>query len=390
MTTKPAAAPVEARIRTAFRVRGVWFWLLGGGFALTYQVPTLIDLWTSSAPVHVRVYGTVILAFVFAAFLVLPPILWASSRVVRWCAVVGYGMLTLALIPLLHSQIVWVWILVVGVAAVVFESPWEFFPLLAVALLGMQVFIFFAEGEPFLYISVLVTASVGIVMHIMNRQLATLRSLRAANAEIARLAVVEERARFSRDLHDVLGHSLTVVAVKSELAAKLVDRDPARTRSELADIERLSRDALSDLRAAVSNYREMSLDTELVSAGRALAAAGIRIHMPSAAPEVPPEVANLFGWVIREGVTNVIRHSGARHCAIEISPRYVRVTDDGTGGETAEARAGRVISGNGLRGLRERAASVGATISAGPLDSDPASTEGDGGGFRLEATVSHE
>ncbi len=371
---KPADAPVEARIRTAFRVRGVWFWLLGGGFALTYQIPTLIDLWTSSAPVPVRVYGTVILALVFAAFLVLPPILWTSSRVVRWCAIVSYGALTLPLIPLLHSQIVWVWILVVGVAAVVLESPWEFFPLLVVALLTMQVFIYFAEGEPFLYISVLVTASVGIVMHIMNRQLATLRSLRAANAEIARLAVVEERERFSRDLHDVLGHSLTVVAVKSELATKLVMKDPGSAQRELQDIEQLARESLVDLRAAVSNYRDATWEVELASARRALESAGIELSLPAAAPEVPGEVRTLFAWVLREGVTNVIRHSGAVHCIVEMDDHHLAVIDDGVGGAPTDG------TGNGLRGLRERAAAAGATLIAGPSEH----------GYRLEVVIAHD
>ncbi|MBX3079378.1 MAG: two-component sensor histidine kinase [Cryobacterium sp.] len=390
MAMQVGVAPVGSRVTAVFRVRGVRFWLLGGGFGLLYQIPTLINVWTSPENLALRIYGTVLLAVVYLAFLVLPPILWSAPRFARWSAVAAYAALTLALFPVLHEQIVWIWILVVAVAAAVFESAWEFIPLLVAVLLAMQVVIVVAHGEPFLYISMLVTASLGIVMQIMNRQLITLRSLREANAEIARLAVVEERARFSRDLHDVLGHSLTVVAVKSELAAKLVERDPAGALNELADIERLSRNALTDLRAAVSNYREASLETELVAARRALAAAGIHATLPERTPDIPAQAASFFAWVIREGVTNVVRHSNARHCVIKVDSRHISITDDGTIGGGSSTSGTAKDGGNGLRGLRERAETVGATVSAGPIDAGGATGSEMGDGFRLEATMPDE
>ena len=134
-----------------------------------------------------------------------------------------------------------------------------------------------------------------------------------AQEENAGLAVENERTRFARDLHDILGHSLTVITVKAELAQRLLDVDTERARAELADLERLSRDALSDVRRAVEGYRELTLPGELARARTALAAAEIDAVLPSSADAVPTELRELFAWTVREGVTNVIRHSRAQH-----------------------------------------------------------------------------
>jgi two-component system sensor histidine kinase DesK len=186
---------------------------------------------------------------------------------------------------------------------------------------------------------------------VMRRNVALVR----AEQENASLAVENERSRFARDLHDILGHSLTVITVKAELAQRLLDVDPERARTEIADLERLSRDALSDVRRAVEGYRELTLPGELARARVALAAAEIEAHLPTAADEVPSELRELFAWTVREGVTNVIRHSGARSCEVRLTPASAEVVDDGVGGDTTRA-------GSGLAGLRERAATVGATV----------------------------
>ena len=173
----------------------------------------------------------------------------------------------------------------------------------------------------------------------------------------ASLAVSNERNRFARDLHDILGHSLTVITVKAELARRMMDVDPERTRAELADLERLSREALADVRRAVEGYRELSLAGELARARVALEAAGIDARLPEPTPEVPEGLHELFAWTLREGVTNVVRHSNAEHCSISVSPRSVEVCDDG--------RSTRPLTpGNGLTGLRERAAAMGASVEA--------------------------
>ena len=142
-----------------------------------------------------------------------------------------------------------------------------------------------------------------------------------AHQENAQLAVENERNRFARDLHDILGHSLTVITVKAELAGRVLDTDPERARTELADLERLSRDALADVRRAVGGYREMSLSGELVRARDALRSAEIDAELPNSTDEVPGELQELFAWTVREGVTNVIRHSGASHCTVATRAR---------------------------------------------------------------------
>ncbi|MEP7090406.1 MAG: histidine kinase, partial [Nocardioidaceae bacterium] len=183
-----------------------------------------------------------------------------------------------------------------------------------------------------------------------------------AHEENASLAVENERTRFARDLHDILGHSLTVITVKAELAGRLLDVDPARARAEIEDLERLSRDALTDVRRAVEGYRDLTLPGELARARVALRAADIAADLPNSTDEVPTSLRELFAWTVREGVTNVIRHSGATRCTVRLGADGVEISDDGIGPcEHAER-------GHGLDGLRERAASAGAVLVTRPLD----------------------
>ncbi|RKF25324.1 sensor histidine kinase [Micromonospora globbae] len=190
--------------------------------------------------------------------------------------------------------------------------------------------------------------------------------LRAAQQEIRRLAVAEERARTARDLHDILGHSLTVVAIKAELAGRLVEVDPARAATEIAEVEQLARAALADVRRTVGAYRDVRLVEELAGARTALAAAGIAADLPAELPALPPERDQLFAWAVREGVTNVVRHSGARRCTVRVRPDAVEVSDDGRG-PTAEA----ATAGHGLVGLRERAQRLDATVTVGRRPDGP-------------------
>ncbi|MGC4111560.1 MAG: sensor histidine kinase [Nocardioides sp.] len=177
----------------------------------------------------------------------------------------------------------------------------------------------------------------------------------AVREENARLALDDERNRFARDLHDILGHSLTVITVKAELANRLMDVDTERAKAELADLERLSRDALADVRRAVEGYRELTLPGELARARMALSAAEIDADLPNTTDDVPSDRRELFAWAVREGITNVIRHSGAQRCTVVLGEHEVEVRDDGRGAQAAG-------SGNGLTGLRERAAALGGTV----------------------------
>jgi len=183
----------------------------------------------------------------------------------------------------------------------------------------------------------------------------------AVREENARLALDDQRNRFARDLHDILGHSLTVITVKAELAQKLLDVDPDRARAEVADLERLSRDALADVRRAVEGYREMTLPGELARARMALQAAEIEADLPKSTDDVPSELRELFAWTVREGITNVIRHSRARRCTVRLTSTSAEVADDGTG-------PGSSVPGNGLVGLRERATALGGSVVTTALD----------------------
>jgi two-component system, NarL family, sensor histidine kinase DesK len=199
------------------------------------------------------------------------------------------------------------------------------------------------------------------VTQLMMRNVELLR----ARDENARLAVAEERNRFGRDLHDILGHSLTVITVKAELANRLLEVDPVRARSELDDLERLSRDALADVRRAVEGYRDLTLPGEIARAREALLAADIDADLPNSTDEVRSELRELFAWTVREGVTNVIRHSGATRCTVRLGATEVEVRDDGTGPVSDPAEA---PGGHGIAGLRERAAASGAVLVTRPVE----------------------
>jgi two-component system sensor histidine kinase DesK len=197
------------------------------------------------------------------------------------------------------------------------------------------------------------------VLRVIDRNLELVEAHRA-NTD---LVVENERSRFARDLHDILGHSLTVISLKAELAGRLFDVDPDRARVEVADLERLSRDALADVRRAVEGYRELTLPGELARARTALAAADIDAELPNSTDEVESDLRELFAWTVREGVTNVLKHSGARHCQVVLGAARAEVRDDGPGPTNPGAG-----TGSGLRGLEERAQAVGATVVTRKLE----------------------
>ena len=202
------------------------------------------------------------------------------------------------------------------------------------------------------------------------------RQLRRARAEIARLAASEERLRIARDLHDLLGHSLSLIALKSELALRLLPEFGDRATSELRDIEKVARTSLQEVREAVSGYRSKSLADELESADQMLQAAGVTMRRTTMLTGMPMEIDQVLSWFVREGVTNVIRHANATRVTISMLEHRGIITadieDDGEGGDDRDP------AGSGIAGLRERIASLGGELTAGPLP---------GGGFRLQAKL---
>jgi two-component system sensor histidine kinase DesK len=216
------------------------------------------------------------------------------------------------------------------------------------------------------------------------------RRLREERAELARYAAVtEERLRIARDLHDLLGHNLSLIALKSELAGRLVLASPERAAVEIGDIERVARTALQEVREAVAGYRQPTLASELRGAREVLAAAGIAYRIEgdeTLGSGLPTAVESVLAWAVREGITNVVRHSRARTCEVGLDRANgevsVSITDDGprvvTEGAAPVPGPLAAQAGNGLRGLAERVAASDGCFEAGPLP---------GGGFRLSVVL---
>jgi two-component system sensor histidine kinase DesK len=221
------------------------------------------------------------------------------------------------------------------------------------------------------------TLAIGFLLFSFGRLIRANAALRMAQEEIAVRRVDEERLRFARDLHDLLGHDLSVISLKAQLARRLMDRDPEVALRELADVEQVARTALTQVREAVSGYRQPALASELAGARSALGAAGIACTVEHADVALPPSREAVLAWGVREATTNVIRHSDARHCEIRIvvagEEATLAVTDDGH----AESANGDG-DGTGLRGLAERAAAAGGHMDAGPRPE---------GGYELQMRV---
>jgi len=188
------------------------------------------------------------------------------------------------------------------------------------------------------------------------------RQLRKANEEIETLAKVAERERIARDLHDVLGHTLSVITLKSELAGKLIDRDPQRAGKEIREVEQISRQALTDVRDAIRGYRSQGLVAELAQAKTTLETAGLTVQCDAATTvKLPALQESVLSLAVREAVTNVVRHARAHTCRMRLEQQNgscrLEIHDDGCGASNGE--------GNGLRGMRERVEMIGGTLIRG-------------------------
>jgi two-component system sensor histidine kinase DesK len=243
--------------------------------------------------------------------------------------------------------------------AFLFPKPWQTISLLAgLLLLAAAESYAFHVPSSFLFTVYIISIPVCVAnIFVAQRDRATAR-LRVANEEIEMLAKVAERERIARDLHDVLGHTLSVIILKSELAQKLIDRDPARAKAEIGDVEQTSREALAEVRSTIRGYRVSSIEMELSRAKAALQTAGVAVNAEAVPVALNPAQESVIALVMREAVTNVVRHAGAQNCQLRLASSdghcLLEVQDDGRGGDDAE--------GNGIRGMRERVEALGGSL----------------------------
>ncbi|MDQ2785031.1 MAG: sensor histidine kinase [Chloroflexota bacterium] len=386
------------------------FWLfitVGVLFFLIYPLRELLRTHLSPGRLVVALIGMVIFVSIYLWVMLREPFRLAplsAAEVRTYVLLLTVIAVDVLFLTLTYSS-TWLWFVLYANSAAGMKLPVRVavitipgFTLLAVGVTAA------ARGWSAINPSFSTVSAVSVLMIGVSGMLTTIQQLRAARQEIGRLAaaeaVAEERLRFARDLHDLLGHSLSLIVLKSELAGRLQRVDVERATGEIRDVEGVARTALREVREAVAGYRQPTLAIELPGARIMLAAAGIACDvddgvsggqwtvegreahpLPTADRRLPPTVDATLAWTVREGVTNIIRHSHARCCTIRVrragDTASVEVTDDGVG-DTQWATAYHppltADSGNGLTGLAERAASHGGSFDAGPCAS---------GGFRL-------
>ncbi|NJK45937.1 MAG: sensor histidine kinase, partial [Pleurocapsa sp. SU_196_0] len=200
-----------------------------------------------------------------------------------------------------------------------------------------------------------ITAAFG--NHVSYREIITANRLRRSQLEVERVARIAERERIARDLHDLLGHTLSVIVLKSELASRLADRDPPRAATEIRDVERIARESLQEVRSAVRGYRSAGLEAEFASVRLACEAAGLKLELYLVPVELEWASEQAFSYVLRESVTNTIRHANARTLWVSLervgNNAQLSLWDDGSG---------RITENNGVRGMRERLEALGGTL----------------------------
>jgi two-component system sensor histidine kinase DesK len=235
--------------------------------------------------------------------------------------------------------------------------------------LGLLVEGWLLHINPFaLTLTTFILCIVGASNTFIARQKRADAKLRMAHEEIEQLAAVAERERIARDLHDVLGHTLSVIVLKSELAGRLIDRDPQRAAQEIADVEKTARTALSEVREAIGGYRSQGLPAEMELARNTLQSAGVSLACESPLPQLHAAEETVLCLAVREAVTNIVRHAQATHCRMRFTMssdgyQSLLITDDGAHPKLQE--------GNGLRGMRERVQSLGGRLS---ITTDPGVT----------------
>jgi two-component system sensor histidine kinase DesK len=321
-------------------------WLV---YLIFYFVPLVTGGPSTRVVVWSLVAAAVFLVLYFEAFRARG----TRQLVIAW-AIHGVG---LAIVPIHPAGVCF---FIYAVAFVGFtRSSRDAFRWLALMLVSMTAELLWLRTPAWGLLPVL---AVAVVVGATNIQFAEMRRkdrrLRVAQAAVEEMARIAERERIGRDLHDLLGHTLSVIVLKSELAARLADRDPARAAAEIRDVERISRDALAEVRKAVSGYRAEGLGQEIGNAERVLVAAGITPEIAGSPATLSPDEDRALAYALREAITNVVRHAAATRCWITFSEEggrtHLEVRDNGRGGLAPE--------GSGLSGMRERLRQVAGTL----------------------------
>jgi two-component system sensor histidine kinase DesK len=345
---------------------------------LVYLIQPILDLVNSH---HGSLYIAGGVTIVVAFCVIYVPIV---GNGLRWPRLARFGLLVVAVLAAVACAVYgkdWIplWIYVSAATGIVLAaSVPKHMALLAIGAVGAcyTFFGWLTHDNPSDYFVVLLPVLlVGLAMMGFRMQIELMRELTQARETVAKMAANEERLRLARDMHDLTGQSLSMITLKSDLAAKRLSRLPetpetAAIHSELADIARVSRQTLHDIREAVSGYRRPTLAIEVITARTALEAAGIRLdddpELITRSGTFDAEAEAALAWCLREAVANVIRHSGARNCTIRLTERQrnelaLEITDDGQG-----PSPGNGTVGNGLHNMSERLSAIGGALTLRP------------------------
>jgi two-component system sensor histidine kinase DesK len=300
--------------------------------------------------------------------------------------ILGATLLALFLSLAYGIAFTWLFLGVSAMTGVILPARRAFWAVSGLTLLALGVSVIVSGGIFFtdwlqVIPLVLLVRVLGLDITGLNRLAGTLRELSLARRELARQAVMEERLRMARDLHDLLGHSLSLITLKSELAGRLIEGDAAQAAQEIHEVERVARQALREVRQAVSGYRQQSFADELEGARQILEAAGIICKIEYAAESLPAHIDAALAWTVREGVTNVIRHSRAKQCLIRIHRQRAVVRAEVINDGYREPGKAVGERGSGLSGLAERIAAQRGSLQAGPISFEERP------GFRLKVEL---
>jgi two-component system sensor histidine kinase DesK len=387
--TSPAVGASEGAVSPSGRKLLPYAWPLFTALWLLFPIGFVIQvLRTDLSPVQMLLFLASIAAFVVVFLWLMlrypfPAELASQELRVRLGLLLGLAALAVYIELVYGSGVPYRFMYVVIAAAVTLPTHMAAWTVVATAVLAGAVYAIRSgwNAAAASWQELLPFVLVGIGMIAVARLVVTVRQLQAARKEIARLAVAEERLRFARDLHDLLGHSLSQIALKSELARRLLPATPETEKAakEIRDIESAARKSLSEVREAVAGYRHPTLDGELRGAREMLEAAGISWWIENTAGALPTSADAVLAWAVREGVTNVIRHSRATHCEVRLARDGEKVRaeirDDG---RSSPPEHEELAVSSGLSGLAERVARSGGDFEAGPLPE---------GGFRLRVSL---